>query len=170
MKSRHNIIIWFVINIFVITACHPRSTQSELLQLPNIGISVDEMNKRITMRAPVEINSFKTNSVVMLEIKLISKGTKDGIAFDPDYGTRLFTKIDGQWEEIKNSMIYPGNGYFYLSPSGGGIQSNLHAVTPELSDKGKTMNVWIFVIGHIMINDQVTNEKTGAYIEVELKP
>lgn len=171
MKSQYKTLNWLIILILLINACTPRLVQRVKPQLPDLGIPADEINKRIIIRAPVGINSFRTNSIMYIEIKLISHEVKDELAFNSDFGTRLYINQDGQWIEIKNNMQYTGGeSQYFLSPTDKEVRPFVNTVLPNLSDYNKTVDLWIFVIGNIVKNGRVTNNKTGAYIEVELKP
>lgn len=155
----------------MVNACNSKPDQPAIPQLPDIGITIDEINTRIAIRAPDGINSFRTNSVVYLEIKLISSSSKDEVAFNSDFGARLFIVQGGQWVEIKNSAIYvAGNGYLFLSPGGGPMQSYVSGVKPDLPNVNSTIIVRMVITGYIVKNAQVTDEKTGAYVDVKLNP
>ena len=83
----------------------------------------------------------------------------------------MFIYEENQWVEIANFMKYP-DGYLVLSSLGDNPFSKYGApaVDPILPDTSKPVTIRIILVGNIYRDGQITDEKTAAYIDVELKP
>ena len=168
MNLRHIQLIWSVLILSGVVSCKTRSVTPVT---PDVGVSTQEMNTRFVIRTPREINSFQINDRLYIEIKAISGGAEKDVAFQSDFGVRMFAEKENQWIEIKNDVQYrEGEGSLILSPAGGNLKPYLQIYKPVLQDVGKTTTVRIFLVGNIMENGKVTDITTGAYIDVELKP
>jgi hypothetical protein len=134
---------------------------------PDLGIQFEEMNTDIELVAPYGWNSFRTDSVIGLAVRVTGN---EPIAYTYDYGARLFILQDGEWEEVRNITTYP-EGFMVVPPwennprNEGGID-----VRPELPESDKLVLLRIVLIGNIYRDNRVTDERVGAYIDVELNP
>lgn len=134
---------------------------------PEVGISLSDMNNYIELNAPESINSFNTEGVIELSVRVIGD---EPIAFTHDYGARLFIPQNGEWEEVRNFGSYP-RGIIIVPPWDNNPRNEGAAgVGPELPDPEKPVLLRIVLIGNVYRNEQVTDERVGAYIDVELKP
>jgi len=137
-------------------------------EMPDIGIPESMMNTKIKLEAPDYLNSFTIGETIDLTAEVIAN---DQVAFAHDYGARMFIYEEPQWVEIANFMKYP-DGYLVLTPSSDDSFSKYGApaVDPILPDTSKPVTVRIILVGNIYRDGQITDEKTAAYIDVELKP
>jgi hypothetical protein len=168
MRTLYKPYLWFILLLFGAIGCQQKSVAPPM---PDVGVSPQEMNKRFTVQAPRGINTFRTKDIVQLAIKLIPNDPQDQLAFQYNLGARLFIEQKDQWVEIKNAVNYrQDTGKIILSPSDPWGNSNGAFFKPALPDVTKTTVVRFILIGNIIKNGDVTEEKTGAYIDVTLKP
>lgn len=136
---------------------------------PDVGMPIQEMNKRIMFRTPDELNNFKTNNIILLEVSLKNKDSQDQVAFKSDFGARLFILQDGKWVEVKNEVTYKqGDGYLFLPTPKNTYPYWVPGVKPALPNPNQAISIRIYVIGFICKDGKVTEEKTGAYLDVDL--
>lgn len=135
--------------------------------MPDIGIPQAEINTRIKLLAPDGWNTFEQGDDMSLVVDIYSD---DQIQFTYDFGARMFMLEDQEWVEVQNSVRYP-SGSFVLSPSEGNLQKTGAVVLdPVIPQTDHSVLLRVFVIGNIYSNDQVTDEKTATYIDLELNP
>jgi hypothetical protein len=94
------------------------------------------------------------------------------IAFARDYGAQMFIYDEGKWIKIENDIDYgetitetiivPVEGYL---PNNG--TADLAPYYPNLT---KSMDMRVILIGRIVRDGKVTDEKTAGYIDVILEP
>ena len=163
------LIVWFIFLLFAAISCQRKSV---VPPMPDVGVPSQEMNKRFSIQAPPAINTFRTKDIVQLVIKLNSAEPKDPLTFQYNLGARIFIEKNDQWIEIKNAEIYQNSpGKIILSPSDKWPKNQfVQAFKPELPDVTKITVVRFNLIGNIIKNGSVTDERTGAYIDVTLKP
>jgi len=150
--------------LLISISCKRETTPEEF---PNVGVPLEELNKKIELLAPYGLNTFRTRDVVGLSVRIIGD---EPIAFTHDYGARLFIPQNGEWEEVRNFGTYP-RGIIIVPPWDNNPRNEGAAgVGPELPDPEKPVLLRIVLIGNVYRNEQVTDERVGAYIDVELKP
>ena len=156
-----------VILLINVTTC-TNQDQVQAGDMPDIGVPANEINSRLVAKAPEALNDFKIGGQgVDLIISVISG---DQVAFTHNFGARLFINNNGQWQEIANLMIYP-SGYLVIAPNGQPpLREGWASVDPILPDRNKLVTVRIFVVGNIYKDGEITDVKTAAYVDVELKP
>jgi hypothetical protein len=135
--------------------------------MPELGIPVEEINTKVRISAPAGWNTFKTDDMVVLVVEVISE---DPVVFPNDYGAQLFLWNKGQWVEIDDDVINP-EGEIIVSP----VNNDPHnlgsaGVGPVLPDPDKPAWVRIILIGNVYRNNEATNERVAAYIDVHLTP
>lgn len=166
MKLRFVNIIGISLLLLFVTACRDQPS-IPAGTMPDIGIPAEEMNTKVQLTAPDGWNTFKIGDVIGLDVGIISE---DQIAFSPDYGARMFTYQDGHWKEIANFMTYP-EGSIILSPRHGNYLNDGAAdIDPILPDTTNSLTLRIILVGNIYRDGHVTDEKTAAYIDVNLTP
>lgn len=155
--------IFILLTLF--TACSSRSATN----LPDIDISVDELNTKIILDAPSGWNTFKNGETITLSIINDSESV---IVFDGNFGTRVFVYEGEKWVEKEDQIksfyddeivVYPIN----LDPIGN-MESTV--IRTEFDNPKKQITMRIFVVGNLYENGIKTEETTGAYIDVILKP
>jgi hypothetical protein len=136
--------------------------------MPDVGIPAQEMNKRISLSVPKAINfDFKIGKEVAIAVEV---STNDQIAFDHNYGARLFTYGNNQWVEIRNLTKYP-DGYLVISPKEDNpLNVGVFVFIPLLPDPNKATTIRVFLVGHIYQAGKITEGTTGGYIDIDLKP
>ena len=165
MKIHQN--IFLVVLVFYLVILMGCSNSTSTSNMPEVGIPLEEMNRYIEIIAPSAWNSFRTNHVVGLVVRVTGK---ESIAFTFDYGTRLFILQNDDWVEVRNITTYP-EGHMIIPPwennprNEGGVD-----MRPDLPNPDKPVLLRIVLIGNIYRDNQVTDEKVGGYIDVNLKP
>jgi len=135
--------------------------------MPDIGIPKEEINTRLHLTAPQGWNTFKNGDIIGINVDVVSA---DQIAFQHDYGAKIFMLEDGKWKEVANFMKYP-DGYIVLSQSNGDpFKQGDAGVDPILPELNEAITLRIILIGNIYIDGQITDERTAGYIDVEIKP
>lgn len=140
------------------------------VEMPDVGVSIHEMNKEFQLSVPVALNTFKIGGEVFLEVKVISTNQ---VAFERDFGARLFILENDQWTEIPNSMGYDyleSDIFVYMPYADNPFNLGATVVVPKLPDTKQTSTVRIILVGSIYRDGQVTNEKVASYVDVDLKP
>jgi hypothetical protein len=87
MRTVYKPFIWFILLLFGAISCQKNMA---VPPMPDVGVPIQEMNKRFSIQAPPAINSFRTKDIVLLVIKLIPDGPQDPLAFQFDLGARIF--------------------------------------------------------------------------------
>lgn len=158
--------IVFILVALSAYACSNKSTYPET-EMPDIGVPEREINTRLRLSAPDGWNTFLIGDAVSLAVEVI---TNDQIAFPYDYGAKMYVNEENQWEEIGNFMKYP-NGFLVLSSANGSkIKIGDAGVDPVLPETNKAVTLKVVLIGYFYRDGQITNDKTAAYIDIQLKP
>lgn len=97
--------------------------------------------------------------------------SRDHISFAPDSEVKVLTfeLNDMEWVEMKNKMRYASSPepYVILGPSD--EMSSYHTIVISPDTVGKPLpEIRVVVIGHIYRNNTVTDECTGAFIDIHL--
>jgi hypothetical protein len=166
MKLYKNILITIIIVALSSCSFTTNSAEPSSIPAPDIGIEVQN-EKYLEIIAPNGWNSFKTNEMISLEIRNISE---QQIAGDPDFGARIFVRIEDEWIEVNNKIVYE-NDPFTLDPAKNydPLKTASIVVLPDLSNPTVTSYIRIFVVG-TLIEDGKETKKVGSYIDLELKP
>jgi hypothetical protein len=166
MKMKlHQIALVFLIIIPNVFAC--TSSTNGTPEMPDIGIPLDQFNTQFKIVAPDGWNTFKVGDGVTLDIEVIGDNP---IAFKADYGAALFVLKEDHWVEVANMMKYP-KGYFFLEPARGeAFKTGAASVDPILNDIHEAITLRVILIGNIVKDKQITDERVAGYIDVELKP
>jgi len=156
-------------SIFILLILFTSCSSKSATNLPDIDISVNDLNTKIILDAPSGWNTFKNGETVTLSIINDSESV---IVFDADFGTRVFVYGGEKWVEKEDQItsfyddeiiVYP----ISLDPIGN-MESTV--IRTELDNPKKQNTMRIFVIGNLYENGIKTEETTGAYIDVILKP
>jgi hypothetical protein len=164
IKLQHPIILMCVEMVIILAACGKHSS----LPVDLIGFEVpeSEINHRMHLYTPKEINTFKTNE----SIKIAIEGTSDDqIAFNYS-DIKMFVDQDDQWKEVdKFGEQHPD--LTVLSPFKSNVfNAELAVLSPILPDPSQPVKLRVVIIGHVMSKGVITDEVTADYIDVELKP
>jgi hypothetical protein len=133
--------------------------------MPDMGIQEEEINSRILLEAPEGWNTLKSGDIIGLTVSVISD---DQIAYKEDEIIILLLK-EGEWVEIPNQMKYPP-GINILSQTNNPFEIGATGVAPILPVVDEKFTLRIVLIGYIYRGGQLTNDRTAAYIDVELSP
>jgi len=139
-------------------------TASSSIPTPDIGIDF-QGEEYLKIIAPVGWNSFKANDLISLEIRNISDNQ---ITSGPDFGIRVFIRLDKKWVEVKNNAIYQNYPYT-LEPGKGYESSAATMVMPDLPDYSTAYDVRIIVVGNLVENGKDT-KKVASFIDLKLTP
>jgi hypothetical protein len=168
MISNKHRALMLLIAMLVLTSCRTKLPDG----LSDIGVPMREINSRLHLwiyGAGDSIYKIKNNESMLVGVDV---KTKDHIAFARDYGVRLFLKEDNKWIEIKNETTYdislpemviiPAEGYL--------VKDGAAGVTPYYPSLKKETLLRIVIVGKVVQNGKVTEEKTAAFIDVYLEP
>lgn len=168
MYSRYTY-LFLIAAITLLSGCADAGSvpKDEILK---VDVPWEEMNTDLQLSTPKTLNTFKIGDAVFIEIKVISSNQ---VAFERNFGAQLFIYENERWVETPNITRYD-----YLAPKDYIIypyQKNtfdvgMAVVSPEISDKNTAKTVRIVLVGSIFRNEQVTNQKTAAYLDVQLHP
>ncbi len=114
-----------------------------------------------------QTNVYKSDSI---DLYLINK-TDKSIHFSNDMGVRIFAYLEyeGQWKEIKNLVIYSGNDLILQTGSNNPFSVTSSVIYPDLSSVSSPGIIRVIVIGTLYINNEITDDKIGNYIDIYLK-
>lgn len=154
----------FILFLLVTISC----TNGTYRDSPNVGIEEEYLNTHIRLVAPFAINSFKINDAIAISLEGISQET---IFFSEGDGVKIFLEGREGWVEVENLESFTPDFPRYLYPyKGNPTESILIGVLPVLPDPTQPANLRIFIIGNIVEDLQVTDQKVGAFIDVTLTP
>lgn len=139
-------------------------------EIPDVGVSSEEMNKEFQLSVPFSLNKFKIGGEVFLEVKVISTNQ---VAFERDFGARLFILENDQWIEIPNLMRYDyleSDIFVYMPYADDSFNLGATVVVPKLPDTKQATTVRIILVGSIYRDGQATIEKVASFVDVYLKP
>jgi hypothetical protein len=131
-----------------------------------IDLPLEELNTRVKLIAPRGWNSYKLGDVVSIAIQVTSE---DAISFS--YADiKLYFINGGIWTEIDNLFVYQGE-YIVVQPlEGNPFNTADLGILPDIQNYEDSTTLRIILIGNIIRNNQVTDDITGAYIDVVLNP
>ena len=98
--------------------------------------------------------------------------TSDGVAFSQDYGVRLFVYVDDTWVEIENAMNYAESlPESEILPIEGGIFKTGTAIfIPYYRDLKKPTRLRIVLVGNLVQEGTISEDKTAGYVDGILNP
>jgi hypothetical protein len=148
----------------LLTACKSPPPASDM---PELGIPEEEFNTKVRLSAPAGWNTFKTDDVIGLAVEVISE---EPVVFPHDYGARIFLWNNAEWLEINDEMIHPEGEIIITSANNDPLNLGAASVYPVLPDPDKPAWVRIILIGNVYRNNEATDERVAAYIDVHLTP
>src|SRR5215207_2522030 len=86
-----------VILLFLLTSCSAKSAA----EIPDVDVSVYDLNTKITLDAPSGWNTFKIGDTITLSI---TNDSENVVVFDANFGTRVFVYKDKKWKEIEDMI------------------------------------------------------------------
>lgn len=156
--------MFFLIILFLIS-CENNPISTPIA--PDVGVPQEELNKRLSLKAPREWNSFRIGEPIALSIDNMSD---DDIAFDANFGTRVFLFLQDSWIETSNQVKNYYNDDIVIHPIKlDWTNTSTIAVLPELVDQPRKVSVRIFIVGNIYEDGVRTDLKTGAFTDVILE-
>lgn len=156
-----------VLGVLIISGCVNKLPD----EIPDIGVSADEINTRVDLLGPfIDNNTVKNHDLVDITVRVV---TQDKIVFSKDYGARIFTYEQDKWVEIKNDMIFsesiPDQVILPL-PEGNLFPFGNAAVSPYIENLKRSIPIRIILVGNLVSEGKVTEEKTAGYIDLTLTP
>jgi len=173
-------ILLFIFMVFL-TACVPALPQDSM---PTVDIPMQTINTVLQIKTPTRQTEFKANKSINLTVENVSKIF---VALSVNCNLKVFNYLDTSWVEIGNKLQYFGlvedsDGVFVPSLEGSRTlspimdseenwaESRMSCDFLPVADKSDLpFMVRVFVSGNIVSGDIVTDEKTGAYIDILLK-
>jgi len=128
------------------------------------GISSTNLNQGIQIIAPAAWNTFRLGDAISLQIINISTET---LAFDKDFGIRIFIFKDDQWAETRNKLISVGfDNIIMKPPTNNKNETRGYSINPDIGEITSTALIRIYVFG----KSSNKNELLGAFVDVYLNP
>jgi hypothetical protein len=153
-------ILYILVLLVVCSSCNSHGYQD----FPAVSLEEKAMNTVFKIEElPQFRNSHKNNDLLYLHLTNLSDTT---IVFPSDSCIRLFTKIDGNWTSIKDTMGYP-SGNNYLLPENKSRPGLVLVPSPYIPNMLESRIVRIIIIGH---PENTEDKLVGAYIDVKLLP
>lgn len=139
--------------------------------IPETGIPVEHLNKDLKLIALPAFNTFKIGESINLELRLVSNLK---VEVSPESGTQLFS-LNSETNEWQQVQEVPDLGVFepqtfILSLEDNGINEISVSLYPSLPISTKPIDLLIIVIGNVIQEGRISDQKVGAYIIVKLKP
>lgn len=125
------------------------------------------MNEALELRVWKFDNTLGDERIIDL---FIENQSNYHLHFTNNFGARIFTysETDGRWIEIRDKMTTYGNDII-LSPKGyEQLYIRNTAVIPDLPDSIYINCIRIVIHGNAIRDNEVTDEKVGAYIDINL--
>jgi hypothetical protein len=166
MSSWYRLSFTFLLASFVFYGCNTRIPQD----IPDIGIPEQEVNSRMSVWVYGAGNNIvvKNNEPIIMGVDVKSP---NHIEFSYDYGVRLFLYNDEKWVEIENAMTYDESvRKEIILPLEGLNRYGSAGLVPYYPNLKKSMPLRIVLIGRLVDDGEVSEEKTAGYIDVTLKP
>ena len=165
----HFVVILSLLLFLLITGmlfgCQP--SNNNLPPTPNIGIPEENYNHNFLITAPAGWNEFKTNKSVGLDIEVIGDYP---IEFETDYGAVIFALKKGEWVEIPNLARYPDGTQRLVPANGDYLKHGGVPIAPIVPDETKTTQLRIILVGIIVKENLVTDERVAGIIDIVLNP
>ena len=143
---------------------------NKALELPDIGIPVDELNQDLIISVDPMFNTFKIGDSVGFLVHLKSEIE---VRTTENFNARLFVlSPDSDWQEIQE---VPDLGIFEpveitMSKRQGGFEDMSFWVYPKIQSQGNSIMLLVFITGDVYQDGRNTGETVGAYTIVNLKP
>jgi hypothetical protein len=164
MRLRLELPLLLILFIPLLSTCKASSPAADM---PDTGIPEYAFNTKFRLEAPLDLNTFKTNSEVVLVVEVVSQ---DPVVFQFNYGARLFMQDKNGWSEINNKNHYPKGEMILYPANGDPFKLGIARFYPDLPDPDKPANVRIILTGNVYHDNKATNEVTATYIDVRLIP
>jgi hypothetical protein len=148
--------------IFAITGCSLIKSD----KMPGIDIPLENMNDKLQLSAPSEINTFTIGDDLGFVIENLSDRP---VILPQDYGIQIYEYINNQWEIIENGMEYPKGETEVLPKSNKPFQRIIFSTYP-LVFTDQPVKLRVVVVGNYEENGKHDGEEVGAYVEVTIKP
>jgi hypothetical protein len=173
-------ILLFIFMVFL-TACVPALPQDSM---PTVDIPMQTINTVLQIKTPTRQTEFKADKSINLTVENISEIF---VALSVNCNIKVFTYLDTSWVEIGNKMQYfwlveDSDGVSVLSSEGSRTLSPIMEskenwaesrmscdFLPVVEQDELPFMVRVFVSGNIVSDGIVTDEETGAYIDLLLK-
>ena len=146
-------------------------SSSKAIDLPDLGIPVDELNRDLVIDVEPRFNSFKIGQCVDLTIYLKSEIE---VRATEHFNARLFvlSSEKSNWQEIQE---VPDLGIFepfgiVMSQKEGSFNFTHHSVCPSVPSQSNPIQLLVLITGDVYKDGQDTGKKVGAYTIVTLKP
>jgi hypothetical protein len=162
MNKKHLSIV--IVLFLALSACYGLSNDST----PDIGIPKDDINKDIALYIPQPVNTYKIGNWITIAIRNI--GEKK-VWLSNDEGIKIFAYFDKQWIEVQNIADYSGLTGRTIVPYQNNPANELTiGCLPDLTNNSEPIKLRIYIIGNIMEGDSITDNNTGASIDIQLNP
>lgn len=144
-----------------ITSCQKPLPSS----MPDLNTQIDEaaLNTNISVTVPKEINSLKLENTINLRIDNLSDNVW---LFSVKEDILMFRFENNEWKEVQDKSVDLGETELTLDIAGNfPLDSIVIPVSPDLI-MDYPIALRIFVLAH----EQYGENKTGAFVDIHLKP
>jgi hypothetical protein len=128
---------------------------------------ITDVNQSLRLTLVEETFSIHTGTIVLVE-NVSDYGL---IYFDADTDVKLFVLQDGKWLPVENFVDYLPSGDRFLGPSAPESPSPLSfSVEPFLPGLESKTKLRALVVATVMENNQPTDTRVAAYIDLWVEP
>ena len=160
----------FLSVVFIFAALYGCSS-SKTIDLPDLGIPVDELNRDLVIDVEPGFNSFKIGQCVDLTVYLKSEIE---VRATEHFNARLFvlSSEKSDWQEVQEvpdlDIFEPFE--IVMSQKEGSLNFTHHSVCPSISNQSNPIQLLVLITGDVYKDGQNTGKKVGAYTVATLKP
>lgn len=177
---RKNLILLIIFSFLLVACTHALPKDS----MPPVDIQMQYINTILRISTSTQQIEFPEEKGVELIVENISRKF---VAFPVDCNIKVFAYTDTSWVEIRNKtqnfwLVEDPDGVYVPSSEGSRILSPIMETKenwaesrmscdflPAVDQSELPFMVRVFVSGNIVSDGIVTDEKTGAYIDLLLK-
>jgi hypothetical protein len=161
----------FRLSLFVVllfsTSCNYTGGMFDKTNFPDINVSTREMNSRLRLTAPRDVNSFKIGDMIWVELDNLSN---TDVEIRPDIDIKIYEKTITGWMESKNCVFYPSQVNRLPTKQEDELASTDFNVSLCHQIGTNNSDIRIFIIATVVQNGKPTKTKSGAYVDVVLHP
>jgi hypothetical protein len=161
--------VFFIFSLAIVIGSCVRKNPADIDSI-EIGIPYVEMNKKMTIRAIDNLNSYSAGGEVFLEVINLSNTP---ILVSPDNDIVIYQKKGNQMIEIEDEIDHSGAVKQIPTKQEDpfGVGSFPFMVVPKIITLEKNASLRIYIIGTVIgSNGILSNEKVGAFIDIDIHP
>jgi hypothetical protein len=133
--------------------------------MPGVDIPLSKMNRDLHLYAPPEANLFKIGSDFAIVIENLSENPIIISASE----VSVFEKMESEWKKIEKTDQFPNKNFQVLPKSEEILGGKMLSIIPDLKSL-TTTTLRVIVIGNIVKDDHISNQRTAGYIDLTMNP